>query len=204
MNKTEFLTLLRKKLNELPPKDVEETLEYYNEMIDDYIESGYSPEAAVAKMGSVDDVAKQILSGSQPFENGGKNENGGKKIVKERNSALVTVLLILGFPVWFSLLVAAFSVLISVAVTVGVLAFVIPWTLVVSFGATAIGLLVLTPVIIIAGNIPAAVLSFGAVLVLGALCVFSLFAALRLTVLGAKGIAAIFRASFKIIFRKES
>ena len=37
MNKTEFLTLLRKKLNELPPKDVEETLEYYNEMIDDYI-----------------------------------------------------------------------------------------------------------------------------------------------------------------------
>ena len=37
MKKAEFLGLLRQKLNQLPPKDVEKTMEYYNEMIDDYV-----------------------------------------------------------------------------------------------------------------------------------------------------------------------
>ena len=65
MKKTEFLALLRQKLYSLPPRDVEQTIEYYSEMIDDCIESGYPEETAVAKMGSVNDIARQILSGVQ-------------------------------------------------------------------------------------------------------------------------------------------
>ena len=45
MKKAEFLAQLRNRLGQLPPQDVEKTLEYYSEMIDDYIESGYSHEA---------------------------------------------------------------------------------------------------------------------------------------------------------------
>ena len=38
MKKTEFLAQLRSRLGQLPPRDVDATLEYYSEMIDDYIE----------------------------------------------------------------------------------------------------------------------------------------------------------------------
>ena len=196
MRKTEFLALLRQKLRQLPPKDVEETLEYYNEMIDDYVESGCSPDEAVAKMGSVDNIAAQILAGTQNFA------FEGEKIGKEKKSGLVIVLLILGFPVWFPLLAAAFSILISAAVTLAVLTIVVPWTLVISFGASALGLLVAIPPLLIGGGSPEAVLIFGFALMLGALCVLSVCAGIRLTVLGAKGIAAMFRGIFNLIFRK--
>ena len=79
MRKTEFLALLRQKLRQLPPKDVEETLEYYNEMIDDYVESGCSPDEAVAKMGSVDNIAAQILAGTQNFAFEGEKTGKEKK-----------------------------------------------------------------------------------------------------------------------------
>ena len=196
MRKTEFLALLRQKLRQLPPKDVEETLEYYNEMIDDYVESGCSPDEAVAKMGSVDNIAAQILAGTQNFA------FEGEKTGKEKKSGLVIVLLILGFPVWFPLLAAAFSILISVAVVIATLTFVVPWVLVISFGASALGLLATAPFAFIGGGFPEAILTFGTILVLTALCIFSFYAGIRLTVLGAKGIAAMFRGFFNLIFRK--
>ena len=65
MKKAEFLRLLRQKISILPKREREEALSYYSEMIDDYIESGYTPEAAVAQMGGVDNVAAQILAGAQ-------------------------------------------------------------------------------------------------------------------------------------------
>ena len=40
MKKTEFLAQLRGRLGQLPPQDIEKTLEYYSEMIDDKIEDG--------------------------------------------------------------------------------------------------------------------------------------------------------------------
>lgn len=197
MTKTEFLTQLRKKLNQLPPKDVEQTLEYYNEMIDDYIESGYSPEAAVSKMGRVDDIAEQILAGAKApvFETYGMQ--------KPKKSGLVITLLILGFPVWFSLLAAAFSVLLALVVVIGALVIVVPWSLVVSFGASALGLLLATVIVLTGEGIAAALLTLGAAFVLAALCIFCLWVALRLTVLGAKGIAAMCRGSFNLIFGRR-
>lgn len=197
MKKTEFLTQLRQKLNQLPPKDVEQTLEYYNEMIDDYIESGYSPEAAVSKMGRVDDIAAQILAGAKApiFETYGMQ--------KPKKSGLVITLLILGFPVWFSLLAVAFSVLLTLVVVIGTLAIVVPWSLVVSFGASALGLLLATVIVLTGKGIAAALLTLGAAFVLAALCIFCLWVALRLTVLGAKGIAAMCRGSFNLIFGRR-
>lgn len=62
MKKQEFLTALWKQLSDLPNDDVERSLDYYSEMIDDRMEAGMSEEDAVAEIGSVEDVAKQIAA----------------------------------------------------------------------------------------------------------------------------------------------
>ncbi len=198
MKKTEFLSQLRQKLSILPQHDVEKTLEYYSEMIDDYIEGGYSQEAAVAKMGSVNDVAAQILAGERtPVYQAPIAQ-------KQKKNSLVIWLLILGFPVWLPLLITAFCVLLTLAIVLGTLAMVVPWSLVVSFGASALGLLLATAIVLTGEGIAAAVLTLGAAFVLAALCIFSLWVSIRLTALGAKGIAAMFSGSFKLIFGRRN
>lgn len=197
MKKTEFLAQLSSRLGQLPPRDVEKTLEYYSEMIDDYIESGYSPDAAVAKMGSVDGIAAQILAGA-------KNPVcEAPAVKKQKKSNLVIWLLILGFPVWLPLLITAFCLLLTAAIVIATLAMVVPWSLIVSFGASALGLLLATPIVFVGEGIAAALLVLGCAFVLAALCIFVLWAALRLTTLGAKGIGAMFSGSFKLLFGRR-
>ncbi len=116
----------------------------------------------------------------------------------------VIALLIFGFPVWFPLLVTAFCVLLTVAIVIATLAIVVPWALVVSFGASALALLLATAVILTGEGIGAAVLVLGAAFILSALCIFSLWAALRLTKLGAKGIGAMSRGCFKLLFGRRN
>ena len=197
MKKTEFLSSLRQKLSILPQRDVEKILEYYSEMIDDYIESGYSQEAAVAKMGGVNNVAAQILANAQnpTYE--------APYVQKQKKGRAMILLLILGFPIWFPLLVAAFSILLSLAIVIATLAMVVPWALVVSFGASAVGLLIVTPFVLAGEGIAAAVLVLGTTLILAALCIFCLWIGLRLTVLGAKGIGAMFKGFFKLLFGRR-
>lgn len=198
MKKREFLSRLRQKISILPSRDMERTLEYYSEMVDDYIESGYSEGAAVAEMGSVNHVAAQILENAQNsfFE--------APYAQKQKKNGLVIALLILGFPVWFSLLVTAFCVLLTAAIVIATLAIVVPWSLVVSFGASAVALLLATVIILTGEGIGAAVLVLGAAFILAAFCIFSLWAALSLTKLGAKGIDAMFRGSFNLLFGRRN
>lgn len=197
MRKAEFLALLRQKLSILPKQEVDETLEYYSEMIDDYIESGYTPEQAVAQMGGVDNVAAQVLAGAQnPYY-------VAPYAQKQKKNRLLIALLILGFPIWFPLLITAFCLVLTAAIALLTLAMVTPWSLVVSFGASALGLVIGTAVIFVGEGIGAATLVLGAAFVLAALCIFCLWAALRLTALGAKGIAAMFKGFFKLIFKRR-
>ena len=97
MRKTEFMDQLRQNLAGMPPYDLKETLQYYSEMVDDYIENGYGEEEAVGKMGKPNDIAAQVMAGirhpiySTPTPR------------KEKKSGLLIALLIIGFPVWFSL-----------------------------------------------------------------------------------------------------
>ncbi len=109
MNKQEFLTKLKNGLTGLPEDDIKEHLMFYSEMIDDKIEDGVSEERAVYETGSVDGIIAQIIS-----------ETSITKLMKERVkpkkrlNALEIVLLILGFPIWGSLLIAGFSVVITI------------------------------------------------------------------------------------------
>lgn len=113
MNKRGFLTELREGLSGLPQEDIEGRLTFYSEMIDDRMEEGMTEEEAVSAIGSVEDVVSQILA-DIPLA----------KLVKEKvkpNRELQKweiVLLVLGFPLWLSLLLAAAIVILSIYIVI--------------------------------------------------------------------------------------
>ena len=134
MNKQEFLAQLKNKLSGLPESDVEERLNFYGELIDDMIEEGASEAEAVASVGSVDDIASQIISEASPSkkENEEKIEIHCKKESKEpkkkRNfKTWEVVLLAVGAPLWVPLLISAIAVVISLYVSL--------WAVVISLWA---------------------------------------------------------------------
>ena len=62
MNKTEFLAAIAEKLGALSKSDIENSLAYYSEMVEDYMENGKTEEEAVAAMGDLNDIIAQILA----------------------------------------------------------------------------------------------------------------------------------------------
>ena len=127
--KQEFLTRLRKDLSGLPQNDVEERLIFYSEMIDDRIEEGLSEEEAVLAVGSTEEIVAQIIA-ETPLAKIAKERIKSKKSL----SAVEIVLLTLGSPVWLSLGIAAFAVILSLYVSM--------WAVIVSlwsvFGSLAL------------------------------------------------------------------
>ena len=109
MTKNEFMRELERRLAGLSDEDIARSVEYYSEIIDDAVEEGVSEEDAVASLGTPENIATQILS-----------EIPLSKIVKDKikkRRVLRTweiILLILGAPLWLSLLIAVFSVIFSV------------------------------------------------------------------------------------------
>ena len=75
MNKLEFLKRLRKSLSGVSKKEKKERLNFYEEMIEDYIEEGLTEEQAVSKIGSTENIARQIKA-----EEKTKKKLGGKEI----------------------------------------------------------------------------------------------------------------------------
>ena len=61
MSKAEFLTKLRESLNGLAPADINTSMEFYSEIIDDRMEEGLSEEDAVACLGSIDVIRYKVL-----------------------------------------------------------------------------------------------------------------------------------------------
>ena len=128
MNKQEFLNQLKIKLQRLPEKETEERLTFYSEMIDDRMEEGRTEEQAVSEIGSIDEIASQIIADIPLL-----------KIAKEklkpnrRLKAWEIVLLAVGSPIWLSLLISAFAVMISL--------YVVLWSIVISLWAVFASLL---------------------------------------------------------------
>lgn len=136
MDKKEFLHQLRKGLSGLPKDDIEERLNFYSEMIDDSMEEGLTEEEAVSRIGSVDDIVKQILEDT-PLSKLAKERIKPKR----RLTALEIVLLILGSPIWLSLLISFFAVVFSLYVTMWAVVISL-WSVFVSFAASAFGVLI--------------------------------------------------------------
>ena len=108
MSKQEFLVQLRKGLSGLPQEDIEERLTFYSEMIDDRMEEGITEEDAVSRIGSVDTIISQIKA-DIPLAKLVREKMTPKKHVKTWE----IVLLVVGSPIWLSLLLAAFAVMLS-------------------------------------------------------------------------------------------
>lgn len=134
MTKTEFLKRLEDGLSGLPQMDIEERLAFYDEMIDDRMEEGISEEDAVANIGSVNDIIFEILD-ETPLHRLVK-----EKVKKKRKmGAVETILLVLGSPIWLSLLIAAFAVVFSLYVSLWAVIISL-WSVFASVIGVAIGL----------------------------------------------------------------
>ena len=122
MTKQEFLTQLQNGLSGLPQSGVDERVSFYGEMIDDRVEEGMSEEEAVAGIGAVDDVISQTvaeMTPAKPIE---------PSVIPRRTlPPWQLILIILGFPLWFSLLAAAAAVILSL--------YVVIWALIISLWA---------------------------------------------------------------------
>lgn len=122
MNKQAFLAQLRKGLSGLPKEDIEERVTFYSDMIDDRVEDGLSEAAAIVELGSVDAITEQIIADT-PLAKLVKE----KITPKKRLAVWEIILLVLGSPIWLSLLIVALAVIFVI--------YVLIWTVVVCLWA---------------------------------------------------------------------
>lgn len=127
MNKQEFLTELQQGLSQLPEGEIQNHLEYYEEMIADRMEDGMTEEAAVACLGDPQQAARQILA-ELPLTTLVKTRIQPKK----GWSGTAIALAFLGAPLWVPLVIAAVSVVGSM--------YLVVWSLLLSFYAVVLSL----------------------------------------------------------------
>lgn len=127
MRKQEFLSKLKRKISRIPKNELNERLNFYSEMIDDRVEAGFSEEEAVARIGTVEDVASQVLREYPSLI----DEN--KKIVYKNNWLLIGI----GSPLWIPLLIAVFAIVLSLYIVLWSVVISI-WAVFVSFAAVSV------------------------------------------------------------------
>lgn len=136
MNKNEFLLALRSKLSSLPEEDIEKSAGFYSEIIDDHIEDGLSEEEAVCAVGSVDEIASQIMS-----------EISLPKLIKSKVrqkhslKAWEIILLVLGSPIWLTLLAAAAVVILALMI-VALSLYIVAWAVIITMYAADLSIAV--------------------------------------------------------------
>ena len=166
MTKQLFLNELSAALHGLPREERYRTLSYYDELIDDRMEDGQSEEEAVESLGSPEQIAREILGEEEPPVSTGT----GRKV-------WLIILLVLGFPFWGSLLLAAAIVLLCVYICLFLPAFVLG-VMALAFLAGALIGVVGTPFLIwdvglLTGGLPAGLFQLGMSVALLGLAVLS-------------------------------
>lgn len=206
MTKLEFLSALRDRLVDLPEEDLKRSLEYYSESMDDRMEDGLTEEEAVEAMGPIDEIVAQILMGAPlpkpgmplPKQSMGKEEKeNGKEKEKEKEKAKtnrtsgmnrtlgagVIALLILGFPLWFPLLIAFVSVVFSLYVVFWSM-IVVLYAVDVTFAAGAVAGIFGSAAALLTGGISQGLFTLGGGLVCAGLTILWFF----VCTLAAKGL----------------
>ena len=126
MNKQEYLTQLRAALACLPEGEIEESVAFYTEMIDDRVADGLTEEEATAQLDDPKAAARAIIADLPVVP---------RTVVrtKQRNRALYWTLVILGSPLWLTLLLAAGMLVLAGLLTI--------WCLILGLWLLAAGLL---------------------------------------------------------------
>lgn len=87
MNKYEFLAAVRERLDGLDKDDIDRSLDYYREMIEDRVEEGLSEDEAVAALGSIDSIVADIR-GEAPATDEGRRDSAEKASPSESAPAV--------------------------------------------------------------------------------------------------------------------
>ncbi len=185
MTKQQFLNAVEARLAGLSPSDIQKSLDYYNEMIDDRIEDGISEDDAVTAMGDPAEAARQILS-----------ELSLPKLIRAKNrtrrklAAWELILLILGSPLWITLLAAAFVVVLAAYIVIWSLLLAV-WVVDFVFAVVGIALLPSSIFTMLSGGVVSLLLFLGAGCLLIGLAIMLFFGALplsRLAIRASRGI----------------
>ena len=195
MKKNEFLEELKTRLWAMPEADKERSADYYAEMIDDRMEEGLSEEEAVAAIGDLDEIVKQILNESPRPPATVKKEHKQQRGLE----TWMIVLLVLGSPVWVPLVASAAGTVISVYVSL--------WSVVISLYAVFIALAASSVGCIVGsffmiGSIPKVIVAWGAALLCAGLAILLLL----LGNLAAKGLVKLTKLAWeacKGIFKRK-
>ena len=166
MNKEEFLLELKNGLSGLPREDIDACLSFYSEMIDDRMEEGLDEYEAVAGIGPVSEIVAQTIA-----------EIPLPRLVKERIAPKrrlqiwEIVLLVLGFPLWFPLLIAGAAVVLSLYIVVWALLISL-WAVELSVAVSVLGALGMAVAYFLRGRFLAGIAMLGAGLVCAGIAVF--------------------------------
>jgi uncharacterized membrane protein len=185
--KADFIKELSARLAPLPPEEREKSLTYWSELIDDRIEDGMSEERAVAGLGDVGEIARQIIL-ETPMASLVKT-----KVRERKMGAFWLVLLVLGFPLWFPLLITAAVVVLSVYIALWSVSVAL-WSAVAGLGIGTIGGLAAAVFSVFTGGIGRTLACFGGALVCGGLAVLMFFASLAFSKLLIKCTVMLWRA----------
>lgn len=128
MRKQDFIKELRLNLSFLPKEEIDDRISFYSELIDDKIEEGVKEEDAIKSIGSIDEIINQIID-EMPLSKIAKD----KIKPKRKLSGLEIALIIVGSPIWLSILLSLIAVLFSL--------YIIGWSIVISIWAILISLI---------------------------------------------------------------
>ena len=192
-----FLGELRKGLAGLPEEELEGRLAFYEEMIDDRMEEGLTEEAAVAEVGPASRVIGQILA-EIPLSRIVREK------VKPRHALRVweILLLVLGSPIWLSLLVAAAAVVLSLYAVLWAVVISL-WAADLSLAASAVACVAGGVLFLIKGRLIPACCALGAALVCAGLAILMFFLCLWLSKALVKGTGKFFMGLKARLMRKE-
>ncbi len=156
MTKIEFLKALEKRFQNLPPEEREERIAFYREMIDDRMEEGLSEAEAVAAVAPMEEREELEEAETPTVTKPGRTWK-----------AWEILCLVLGSPIWLSLLIAAAAVVFSLIVSV--------WAIFVALIGTCVGSMVSGIAYAVGGYGLSGTAMIAAGLICGGLSVFALY-----------------------------
>lgn len=132
MKKREFLRKLSKRLDYLSKREVDDILDYYDELIEDTIDrTGKREEDVIYDLGPIDEIVRKVnpnrtyekirYEEDEPIRPSKKRYYARKKESSPRTLAVIIILLLL-FPVWFAVCTVLLSLMIaSIAAGIGII-----------------------------------------------------------------------------------
>ena len=127
MNKKEFLDELAYRLSYMDKTEKDDIINYYNELIEDGIETGKTESEVIADLGSIDNIIKRVDPNNKNKVNDDRiyydeyNEKTStekkpenKKLSRNDKLVLGIVIAAVTFPLWFGLLMGLIGLLIGI------------------------------------------------------------------------------------------